>query len=310
MVSEGTFLLLLYCLVDDFCKLHLASEARQGPTPSLSRSEVITLVMYAQWHRFSSEQEFYRYALRHFLPLFPKLPALSQYNRLVRYHTAAIEAFFLHLAQELGAAEASHENVDCTALPIRNAKRRGEGWLPGYADIGYSLRRFWYEGFHLLGAATPQGVVTGYGLGAASSNDRALAEAFFALRATPGQQCWPAAGEAASGEYLADTGFAGFSIREHWNQTYGAVVWAPPQQGVKRERWTSDLRRWVSRHRQIIESVFCKLFGAFRLEHERPHSFTGLRARLAATFALHNFCIWLNRQLGRPNLAFADLVGW
>jgi hypothetical protein len=25
---------------------------------------------------------------------------------------------------------------------------------------------------------------------------------------------------------------------------------------------------------------------------------------------LHNFCMWLNEQLGRPRLAFADLLGW
>lgn len=310
MVDEGTFLLILYCLADDFCKLHLPSEARQGSTPSLTRSEVITLVMYAQWHRFISEQEFYRYALRHFRPLFPKLPAPSQYNRLVRYHTEAIEAFFLYLADQLGAGEASHENLDATAVPIRNAKRRGEGWLPGYADIGFSLRRFWYEGFHLLGAATPEGVVTGYGFGPASSNDRQLAESFFQLRASPGQRLWPAAGRAASGEYLADAGFAGLPNRERWKQDHEATVWAPPQHSTKKERWPSSLRRWASRHRQIIESVFGKLFWAFRLDHERPHDLQGFRARLAATFALHNFCIWMNRQLGRPNLAFADLVAW
>jgi hypothetical protein len=33
-----------------------------------------------------------------------------------------------------------------------------------------------------------------------------------------------------------------------------------------------------------------------------------LRARLAARVALHNFCVWLNEQLGRPRLAFADLL--
>jgi hypothetical protein len=32
---------------------------------------------------------------------------------------------------------------------------------------------------------------------------------------------------------------------------------------------------------------------------------------LAARVALHNFCIWLNEQLGRPRLAFvADLLEW
>jgi len=70
------------------------------------------------------------------------------------------------------------------------------------------------------------------------------------------------------------------------------------------------LRRWVARIRQIVESVYEKLFNAFGLWRERPHELQGLRARLAARVALHNFCIWLNDQLGRPRLAFADLLGW
>jgi hypothetical protein len=31
---------------------------------------------------------------------------------------------------------------------------------------------------------------------------------------------------------------------------------------------------------------------------------------LAAKMALHNFCMWLNASLGRPQLAFTDLVDW
>jgi hypothetical protein len=31
---------------------------------------------------------------------------------------------------------------------------------------------------------------------------------------------------------------------------------------------------------------------------------------VAAMATLHNFCIWVNRQLGRPDLAFADLLDW
>jgi hypothetical protein len=58
------------------------------------------------------------------------------------------------------------------------------------------------------------------------------------------------------------------------------------------------------------ENVYDKLFNAFGLWRERPHELEGLRARLAARVALHNFCIWLNDQLGRPRLAFADLLGW
>jgi hypothetical protein len=43
---------------------------------------------------------------------------------------------------------------------------------------------------------------------------------------------------------------------------------------------------------------------------QHPHDLTGLQARLAAKAALHNFCLWLNAQLGRDRLAFADLIAW
>jgi hypothetical protein len=51
------------------------------------------------------------------------------------------------------------------------------------------------------------------------------------------------------------------------------------------------LRRWVASIRQIVESVYDKLFNTFGLWRERPHELEGLRSRLAARVALHNFCI-------------------
>ncbi len=66
---------------------------------------------------------------------------------------------------------------------------------------------------------------------------------------------------------------------------------------------------WLPSARSL-ESVYDKLFNTFGLWQERPHDMAGLRARLAARMALHNFRIWLNERLGRPRLAFADLLGW
>ena len=60
------------------------------------------------------------------------------------------------------------------------------------------------------------------------------------------------------------------------------------------------LRCWAAGIRQIVESVYDKLFNAFGLWRERPHELSGLRARLAARIALHNFSIWLNEQLDAP----------
>ena len=59
-----------------------------------------------------------------------------------------------------------------------------------------------------------------------------------------------------------------------------------------------------------METVFDRLHNTFRLSRERPHDLTGFQARLAAKAALHNFCLWLNEQLARPRLAFADLLDW
>src|ERR687898_3572157 len=101
----------------------------------------------------------------------------------------------------------------------------------------------------------------------------------------------------------------GAENHRRWLDNYGARLICPPK-GNAREVWPKRLRRWVAGIRQIVESVYDKLFNAFGLWRERPHELSGLRARLAARIALHNFSIWLNEQLGRPRLAFADLLGW
>ena len=67
---------------------------------------------------------------------------------------------------------------------------------------------------------------------------------------------------------------------------------------------------WLAGIRQVVETVFDKLHHAFGLDRERPHQLEGFQTSVAAKAALHNFCIWLNRQLGRPSLAFAALLAW
>ena len=308
MLDPETFLVELYVPVDEFCKERLPPERRPGRAAALDRSEVITLALFAQWARFRSERDFWRYATAHLRPLVPTLPGRAQFNRQVRRHRDAIAAFALWLAERLGAHQASYEVLDSTAAPTRNAKRRGRGWLPGLADVGWSNRLGWYEGFHVLAAAAPSGAVTGFGCGPASSNDRALAEALFAQRATPAPRL-ASVGRPASGVYVADSGFAGVECEARWAADHQAQVVAPPQEGSGRA-WPKPKRRQAARWRQVVETVFDHLLFAFRLERDRPHELDGFQARLAAKVALHNFCLWLNRRLGHPDLAFAELLGW
>lgn len=308
-MDQDTFLTTLYVMIDDFCQSHgFAEKHRPGPAASLACSEVVTLAVFGQWARFSSERDFYRYAVGHLRAAFPTLPEREQFNRLQRSYRDVIVAFNLFLVEQMHAPRCLYEALDSSGIPTRDAKRRGTGWLAGQADIGWSNRIGWYEGFHLLTSITPTGVITGFGFAPASCNDHALAETFFAVRQHPSPRL-PSVGTAAQGVYIADKGFAGDHLHRRWQAQYGAEVVSPPHQRSK-VRWSKDWRRWLAGLRQIIETIYDKLLNTFRLARERPHALEGFQARLAAKVALHNFCIWLNGQLKREPLAFADLLDW
>ena len=194
-------------------------------------------------------------------------------------------------------------------MPVRDAKRRGTGWLVGCAGIGWSNRLGWYEGFKLLISVSPKGLIMGFGFGSASTADQPLVETFLAARSYPHSRL-ASVGEAASGCYVADKGFEGVENHRRWLECYGVRIIHPLKRNSNKRSWPKRLRRWVAAIRQIVETVYDKLLNAFGLHRERPHELSGARARLAARVALHNFCIWLNEQLGRHRLAFADLLGW
>ena len=185
MIDVDTFLTALYVMVDNFCHSLTQKERRPGSDASLSPSEVVTLAIFARWGRFASERDFYRYADAYLRDAFPTLPDRSQFNRLVRRRLELIEDTALHLATLLGVRRCPYEALDSSAMPVRDAKRRGSGWLAGQADIGWSNSLGWYEGFRLLVCCDPRGVITGFGFASASTKDQPLAETFFAVRAQP-----------------------------------------------------------------------------------------------------------------------------
>src|ERR1041384_826397 len=206
MLDADTFLTTLYVVIDDFCKAELPSALHPGPAAALSCSEVLTLAIFGQWQGFGSERGFYRYAQRQLRAAFPQLPTREQFNRQDRQYQPAVSACFLHLVPLLAAQRCAYEALDSSGVPTRDAKRRGAGWLPGLADIGWSNRLGGYEGVHLLLAVTPFGVIAGFGVGAASTKDQPLAETFFALRRQP-HAGLASVGASARSPYGVDKGF-------------------------------------------------------------------------------------------------------
>jgi len=121
-------------IVDKFCHSHRPQRRRRpGPEASLSEGEVSALSIFARWSRFASERDFYRYAQSHLRGAFPTLPERSQFNRLVRLCEDAIEEVALHLGRIVEGGRCLYQALDASAMPVRDAKRRGNGWLAGYA---------------------------------------------------------------------------------------------------------------------------------------------------------------------------------
>ena len=196
------------------------------------------------------------------------------------------------------------EVIDRCGVSTRWCSRRGVGWLPEFTDKGLCSRLGFFEGVHLLTCVNPEGVITGFAVGPASAKDQPLAEALFAARHHPIAGTCFVGSACRSGDYVTDVGFNGKARHQRWLAAFGVRV-------IHSEKGCTRLwRRWLAGLRQIIETVHNCLVNTFRLEEERPHEMRGFFARLSAKVALHNFCIWLNRSLGRPSLQFADLLGW
>lgn len=306
MIDYETFLTELYVIADDFCKHNLPIKSKPGPKASLSQGEVVTIATAGQWYWYGSERAFYNYLKENWSQAFPHLPTRTQLNRQMRQEEEAITRFALFMAEQNGR-DVPYEVIDGSAVATRDINRRGNGWLPGIAQYGRSNRLGFYEGVHLLISVTPIGSITGFGFGSANVKDSTLADTFLAARAKP-QERLISVGQPARGDYLADKGFSQDRILARWRQLYQANVITAPKRNSRQRRWPRALRRWLARHRQIVETVFQKLHNVFRLDRERPHDLTGLQMRLAAKVALHNFCIYLNLKLGRPPLAFANLI--
>jgi len=308
MLDLDTFLTTLYVFVDDTVKTLRPRCRKPGPLPKLSESEVVTLAMLSQWKQFTSERLFARYAKRHLRAAFPTLPHRTQLNRAIRACHDLLVAVGQALVRTLQHTPSTYEVLDGMGVAVRNNKRIGPGWLDGMANTGWSNRLGWYDGFHVLTAVDPTGVVTGYAVAPASTKDQPYAEDFLAARAFPAPRL-AMVGLPAAGPYLADSGFEGRERHRRWAEQFGALVLAPPRNDRK-HAWPSTWRDWHERHRQIVETAHGKWTEQLRLDEERPHTLAGFLARLAALAALHNACIWFNRALGREPLAFAELIDW
>jgi hypothetical protein len=297
MMDLDSFLVSLYVLVDDWWKAsHPSSAPRKPGRPALlSESEVLTLAILAQWPRFRSERDFWRFAWAHLRLYFPMLCSQGQLNRRIRALEPEMRALQRSFAEELSEPSAAYRVMDTTLVAaIVRVRASRKGLFAGQATFGRSASKTeWVYGFKVALVVDPDGVITAFGLAPAASDERPIGEALVASDRY--------------GAYLADKGFTGIEWERTLVERYGALVAATPKDDSCRA-WPEADRRWASGKRQIIEGVIGQLKDFFSLERHRAKTLGGLLARLAAKVAAYTCAQRINDSLGRPLRHLADLL--
>jgi hypothetical protein len=297
MMDLDSFLVSLYVLVDDWWKAsHPPNAPRKPGRPALlSESEVLTLAILAQWPRFRSERDFWRFAQAHLRSYFPNLCSQSQLNRRIRALEPEMRLLQRAFAEDLTEPSALYRVMDTTLVPaIVRVRASRKGLFAGQASFGRSASKTeWVYGFKVALVVDSDGVITAFGLAPAASDERPIGDALIASDRHEA--------------YLADKGFTGIEWERRWMELYGALVAATPYDNSRRA-WSKADRRWASGKRQIIEGVIYQLKDFFSLESHRAKTLQGLLARLAAKVAAYTCGQRINDSLGRPIRQLADLL--
>lgn len=332
-IDLDTFLVALYTIVDDLYRTHFLplKPRRPGNSPRLADSEVLTLAVCAQASG-PSEREFVGYAYWHWRSYFPKLLSQSQTNRRIRDLAGVMVHLVPLVAAQLDSEMAAYEVLDGLPVPLmRRCRGRQHRLFASEADIGKGgADKDFYYGCQLLLAVKPDGPITGFVLGPASTNIRWMADAFLCWRVDPYAKPWgledlppsnkrtssnyvgpkgpiwpmEGVGSISGGPYVADDGFGGPVWTDHWAADYKArVLTCEGYRGEGIEAAKERHHRW----RHVIETVNGHLEAAFHLLFPLARGRWGLLARVAAKLVAFNLAILINRLFGRPDFAVATL---
>ena len=336
-----TFLTAVYVIVDEAYQTHYAplKPRRPGPRPRYSDSEVLALAVLAQYRPDRSERAFLRFVAKHWRAYFPALPVQSTFNRRVRDLEGVLTALGPLIARQVltAAGGEGYEVLDGTAVPLMRRCRGNRhkcfgdeaGFGPGGSD------RAWIYGMDLTGAVSSTGVVTGYVLAPADTEERFSVEALLCWRVnlerpaptaaevdpllgglTPrvgptGPLTSPtSAGAPNRGVYLADRGLAGRAWHRHWEQAWKATVYTahdlpqPAPGDARGQRARRTLTRWFSGLRQVAETAFGAVQAVFGLCFPRARTYQGVRTRVAAKIAAFNLALLINHRFGRSPFVF------
>ena len=122
--------------------------------------------MLAQWPRWRSERDFWRFADVHLRGYFPNLLSHGQLNRRIRALEPELRALQRDLARTPTDSSEVYHVLDTTLIPaIVRVRASRKGLFAGQATFGRCLSKTeWVYGFKVALSVTPGGVIAAFGM--------------------------------------------------------------------------------------------------------------------------------------------------
>ena len=293
-MPEEEFIIATFCLIDDlYHELFPYRIRSRGYDPKLSDSEVITIEVVGEWLGFHKDKEIWKYFRRHWLHLFPNIPARTKLASQGANLWAVKQELMERLVQMLGANQDDVHLIDGFPIEICARVRAPRRKIfNDEVDYGYCASKkkpfFGFQG-HLLVSMT--GVPVSLSLTPANVDER---DAAYDLV------------EIIAGLLLGDKGYIRPIFKEDC-EALGIDLQTPLRKNMKDKR-PRKFVRLIMRIRRRIETVIGQLAAYFDIEHCGCRDMWHMTARVARKLLAYNVGVLFNVQAGRPAIQFENLI--
>ena len=285
-----TYLISVYCLVDDWLK---GQRLRQrGPQPRLSDSEVLTMEVVGEFLGIDTDQGLYTFFRRFFGDWFP---ALRQIDRTTFTRQAANlwvvkERLLVDLSQRV-PHDPLISIVDSFPMPVcRFARAPRCRLFAGMAAFGYDeVARQTYYGLRAHVRICWPGVIVATAITPANVHDTEAAEELL-----QGVQGWA----------LGD--------RNYWKPSWQSALkqqglyLMAPFKSAKRQKF--HYPHWLTEKRYRIETVFGQMVERYHAKKVWARDAWHLTVRWLRKILSHTIAVLYCQQLGLSPLRFSELL--
>jgi hypothetical protein len=285
-----TFLISVYCLVDDW--LNDRRIRQRGPQPLLSDSEVLTIEIVGEFLGIDTDLQLFTHFRRYYGDWFPRLKQVHRttFTRQAANLWVIKEQLFGYLSQ-LVPHDPLISVVDSFPMPVcRFARANRCRSFAGQAAFGYDeVARQTYYGLRAHVRICWPGVIVATTLAPANIHDTEAAEELL---------------EGAQGWALGD--------RNYWKPEWqlalrqqGLALFAP-YKSAKRQKF--HYPHWLTEKRYRIETVFGQIVERFHAKKVWARDVWHLTVRWLRKLVSHLIAVLFCQRLGLSPLRFSELL--